>query len=123
MYKTLNSYHLPQNLELDGHDITGVRVIEVEGAIIDDFQTRLVCTEPTQDNTITFDNRTFTVNAANELSGTTLKSTVVNTSIQNTAATTFSVGSNIAVHGGTTPGITTSNSKDLVLDANLNSII
>ena len=60
--------------------ITGGTPLVFEGATADGYETSFVITDPTADRTITFADSSITVNAAADISGTTLASNVVTTS-------------------------------------------
>jgi hypothetical protein len=84
--------------------IQGATPLVFEGASAGDFETSFAITNPSADRTITFPDATLTVNAAANISGTTLASNVVTSSL--TAVGTIATGvwgaTDVAVaHGGT----------------------
>ncbi len=87
---------------------SGASPLVFEGVTADAFETTFAFTDPTADRTITFPNSSITVNAAANISGTTLASNVVTSSITATGA--LSSGSIASGFGSisTTNDITTS---------------
>ena len=70
--------------------ITGATPLSFEGATANGFETSFAFTDPTADRTITFADSSLTVNAAADISGTTLASNVVTSSL--TAVGTIATG-------------------------------
>ena len=70
--------------------ITGATPLSFEGATANGFETSFTFTDPTADRTITFADSSLTVNAAADISGTTLASNVVTSSL--TAVGTIATG-------------------------------
>jgi hypothetical protein len=70
--------------------ITGATPLSFEGATANGFETSFTFVDPTADRTITFSDSSLTVNAAADISGTTLASNVVTSSL--TAVGTIATG-------------------------------
>jgi len=66
--------------------ITGATPLSFEGATANGFETSFAFTDPTADRTITFGDSSLTVNAAADISGTTLASNVVTSSLTTVGA-------------------------------------
>jgi hypothetical protein len=84
--------------------IQGATPLAFEGGTANGFETSVAIADPSADRTITFPDATLTVNAAGDISGTTLASNVVTSSL--TAVATIGTGvwaaTDVAVaHGGT----------------------
>jgi hypothetical protein len=98
------------NIAFAAGNVTGASPFSFDGATADAVKTIFAITDPTVSNkTITFPNATITVNAAADISGTTLASNVVTTSITTVGAlASGSIASGFGVISTTNP-ITTSN--------------
>jgi len=68
-------------VNLSAGTLAGASPIVFEGATADEFETTFTITDPTADRVITFPNASITVNAAADISGTTLAASVVTSSL------------------------------------------
>jgi low affinity Fe/Cu permease len=106
----------------------GVNGLIFEGATADTFETYITLTDPTADRTITFPNASITVNAAGDISGTTLASNVVTTSITtvgalNAGSITSGFGAiDIGADNFTTTGVVNTDTLTLTNTGTLNGL-
>lgn len=80
--------------------ITGATPLSFEGATANGFETSFAFTDPTADRTITFADSSLTVNAAADISGTTLASNVVTSSLTAVGTITTGVWQGTAIASG-----------------------
>ena len=80
--QVFTDYLKNNHIDLDHHDVINVQKITFEGNTNDGNITTLKC-DPTVDRLIQFPDANITVNKSEDLSGTTLSSNVINSSLQN----------------------------------------
>ena len=80
--QVFTDYLKNNHIDLDHHDVINVQKITFEGNTNDGNITTLKC-DPTVDRLIQFPDADITVNKSEDLSGTTLSSNVINSSLKN----------------------------------------
>jgi hypothetical protein len=106
----------------------GVNGLIFEGATADTFETYITLTDPTADRTITFPNASITVNAAGDISGTTLASNVITSSLTtvgalNAGSITSGFGAiDIGADNFTTTGVVNTDTLTLTNTGTLNGL-